>query len=110
MRPCWMVVPETTHAPMPAVAGRFIAHGSVTLGKQPPGNPVQSGNANIHNEGFGSCTNPHALVHATVNCVTVAARCLATPADTGQNDYGMNIDAYKGFDAWTFFGGAGYMK
>ena len=32
------------------------------------------------------------------------------PADTGQNDYGMNIDAYKGFDAWTFFGGAGYMK
>lgn len=29
---------------------------------------------------------------------------------TGQNDYGANLDAYKGFGAWTVFGGAGYMK
>lgn len=29
---------------------------------------------------------------------------------TGQNDYGINLDAYKGFGAWTVFGGAGYMK
>lgn len=29
---------------------------------------------------------------------------------TGQNDYGVNLDAYKGFGAWTLFGGAGYMK
>ncbi|TAN06018.1 MAG: transporter [Rhodanobacteraceae bacterium] len=29
---------------------------------------------------------------------------------TGQNDYGVNLDAYKGFGAWTAFGGAGYMK
>lgn|SRR5574337_174097 len=29
---------------------------------------------------------------------------------TGQNDYGVNLDAYKGFGAWTVFGGAGFMK
>ncbi|HKT41229.1 MAG TPA: transporter [Rhodanobacteraceae bacterium] len=29
---------------------------------------------------------------------------------TGQNDYGVNLDAYKGFGGWTVFGGAGYMK
>ncbi len=29
---------------------------------------------------------------------------------TGQNDYGANLGAYKGFGAWTVFGGAGYMK
>lgn len=29
---------------------------------------------------------------------------------TGKNDYGVNLDAYKGFGAWTVFGGAGYMK
>lgn len=29
---------------------------------------------------------------------------------TGQNDYGANLDAYKGFGAWNVFGGAGYMK
>lgn len=29
---------------------------------------------------------------------------------TGQNDYGVNLDAYKGLGAWTLFGGAGYMK
>ena len=29
---------------------------------------------------------------------------------TGQNDYGVNLDAYKGLGAWTVFGGAGYMK
>ena len=29
---------------------------------------------------------------------------------TGQNDYGVNLDAYKGLDAWTVFGGAGFMK
>lgn len=29
---------------------------------------------------------------------------------TGQNDYGLNLDAYKGFGAWTVFGGAGWMK
>ncbi len=29
---------------------------------------------------------------------------------TGENDYGANLDAYKGFGAWTAFGGAGYMK
>lgn len=29
---------------------------------------------------------------------------------TGQNDYGMGVDAYKGFGAWTLYGGAGYTK
>ena len=29
---------------------------------------------------------------------------------TGKNDYGLNLDAYKGFGAWTVFGGAGYTK
>ncbi|HEX7369230.1 MAG TPA: transporter [Rhodanobacteraceae bacterium] len=29
---------------------------------------------------------------------------------TGKNDYGLNLDAYKGFGAWTLFGGVGYMK
>jgi hypothetical protein len=29
---------------------------------------------------------------------------------TGQNDYGVNLDAYKGLGAWTVFGGAGFMK
>ena len=29
---------------------------------------------------------------------------------TGQNDYGVNLDAYKGFGAWTLYGGAGFMK
>jgi hypothetical protein len=29
---------------------------------------------------------------------------------TGKNDYGLNLDAYKGFGAWTLFGGAGYTK
>lgn len=29
---------------------------------------------------------------------------------TGQNDYGVNLDAYKGIGAWTVFGGAGWMK
>lgn len=29
---------------------------------------------------------------------------------TGENDYGVNVDAYKGFAAWTVFGGAGFMK
>ncbi|MCE5233707.1 MAG: transporter [Mizugakiibacter sp.] len=27
---------------------------------------------------------------------------------TGKNDYGLNVDLYKGFGAWTVFGGAGY--
>jgi hypothetical protein len=27
---------------------------------------------------------------------------------TGQNDYGVNVDMYKGVGAWTLFGGAGY--
>jgi len=29
---------------------------------------------------------------------------------TGRNDYGVNLDAYKGLAAWTVFGGAGFMK
>lgn len=29
---------------------------------------------------------------------------------TGKNDYGVNLDAYKGFGAWTVFGGAGWTK
>ncbi|HET7662997.1 MAG TPA: transporter [Rhodanobacteraceae bacterium] len=28
---------------------------------------------------------------------------------TGQNDYGLNLDAYKGIGNWTLFGGVGYM-
>lgn len=27
---------------------------------------------------------------------------------TGQNDYGLNLDTYKGIGKWTFFGGVGY--
>lgn len=29
---------------------------------------------------------------------------------TGKNDYGVNVDLYKGFGAWTVFGGVGYTK
>lgn len=29
---------------------------------------------------------------------------------TGQNDYGASLDAYKVYDKWTVFGGAGWMK
>lgn len=29
---------------------------------------------------------------------------------TGKNDFGVNLDAYKGFGAWTVFGGAGWTK
>lgn len=29
---------------------------------------------------------------------------------TGKNDYGVNLDAYKGFGQWTAFGGAGWTK
>lgn len=29
---------------------------------------------------------------------------------TGKNDYGLNVDLYKGFGAWTVFGGAGYTR
>lgn len=29
---------------------------------------------------------------------------------TGQNDYGLSLDAYKASGAWTVFGGAGWMK
>ncbi|GAB3027717.1 MULTISPECIES: transporter [Oleiagrimonas] len=29
---------------------------------------------------------------------------------TGKNDYGLNLDAYKGIGHWTVFGGVGYMN
>ncbi len=29
---------------------------------------------------------------------------------TGQNDYGLNLDAYKGIGNWTLFGGVGYTR
>ncbi|HET7359936.1 MAG TPA: transporter [Rhodanobacteraceae bacterium] len=98
--------------------GNPIGRGLGRLLGQPGGTPPPTAETSGSASGLGDVV-AQATYHLYTNDasrfgVDVGGRIKFATADedkglgTGQNDYGVNLDLYKGIGAWTLFGGAGY--